>query len=99
MDVTNLPLSLQQLMQELETERERRWKAEQATHKLADHIRELQDRGGLQSLSSYVRHLKKFPVSHQPKLLFVHFCGVSVRNTPGTLQKLMIVTNTSVNIQ
>ena len=38
---------LQQLMQELEIERERRWKAEQATRKLADHIRQLQDRGNI----------------------------------------------------
>ncbi|XP_064641246.1 leucine-rich repeat and coiled-coil domain-containing protein 1-like [Lineus longissimus] len=32
----------QQLMQELETERERRWKAEEAAKKMADHIRGLQ---------------------------------------------------------
>ena len=40
---------LQQLTQELETERERRWKAEQAARKLTDHIRDLQGKGGSQS--------------------------------------------------
>ncbi|KAK7478394.1 hypothetical protein BaRGS_00030398, partial [Batillaria attramentaria] len=31
-----------QLLKELETERERRWKAEQAARKLADHVKEIQ---------------------------------------------------------
>ena len=32
----------QQLLKELEGERERRWKAEQAARKLADHVKDLQ---------------------------------------------------------
>ncbi len=35
----------QNLMQELEVERERRWKAEQAAKKLIDHIKELKSKG------------------------------------------------------
>lgn len=35
----------QQLMKELETERERRWKAEQASKKLLNHIQALQGKG------------------------------------------------------
>ncbi len=38
-------LYFQQLMQELETERERRWKSEQAAKKLVEHIKELQSKG------------------------------------------------------
>ena len=36
-------------MKELESERERRWKAEQATKRLVDHVRELQSKGGYNS--------------------------------------------------
>ena len=32
-------------MSELETERERRWKSEQATKKLVDHVKQLQSKG------------------------------------------------------
>ena len=39
-------MCFQQLMSELETERERRWKSEQATKKLVEHIKELQSKGG-----------------------------------------------------
>jgi hypothetical protein len=35
----------QSLIQELDLERERRWKAEQATLKLVEHVKELQNKG------------------------------------------------------
>ena len=38
-------------MRELEAERERRWKSEQATKKLVDHIKELQAKGEYSPLS------------------------------------------------
>jgi hypothetical protein len=41
----NRPLSPQSLIQELDLERERRWKAEQAALKLVEHVKELQNRG------------------------------------------------------
>ena len=37
-------------MSELETERERRWKSEQATKKLVEHVKELQSKGKLKNL-------------------------------------------------
>lgn len=44
-NVINLWCFFQQLMKELETERERRWKAEQASKKLLNHIQALQGKG------------------------------------------------------
>ncbi len=41
----NWPSSFQSLIQELDLERERRWKAEQAALKLVEHVKELQNRG------------------------------------------------------
>ena len=40
-----ITFSLQSLMKELESERERRWKSEEATKKLAEHVRTLQEKG------------------------------------------------------
>ena len=44
----------QNLMRELESERERRWKAEQATKKLVDHIKQLQIKGQSAHWTLYV---------------------------------------------
>ena len=42
-------------MSELETERERRWKSEQATKKLVEHVKELQSKG-MRTFKRYIKH-------------------------------------------
>ena len=48
--------SLQSLMKELESERERRWKSEEATKKLAEHVRTLQEKGETTIKASQFNH-------------------------------------------